>query len=147
MKKYVILAILIVFVIGCVILIYYNKREILKSDEKQVEVLSNLYTEFLKNKLGTIRLDDSCLKNIITKNDFSYDDKNILREIERDESTGFSYVLYSSFDSDNLILTLNLRRDDGNEKVTQKYKLTVKGSKIKYETYGFGTSFSAQPAN
>lgn len=84
MKKYIILVILAVLVIGAIVFFYYNKKEVLKSDKKQVEVLESVYKDFLKNKMSNdyeITLDDSCLKNIITKNDFSDEDKEILRKI------------------------------------------------------------------
>ena len=152
MKKYIILVILAVLVIGAIVFFYYNKKEVLKSDKKQVEVLESVYKDFLKNKMSNdyeVTLDDSCLKNIITKNDFSDEDKEILWKIESNDenSSYFSYVLYSIFDSENLVLTLNLRRSDGNQENTQRYKLHVSGGKIKYEIYGLGTSFFAQPSN
>lgn len=57
MKKYIILVILAVLVIGAIVFFYYNKKEVLKSDKKQVEVLESVYKDFLKIKcLMTMRL-------------------------------------------------------------------------------------------
>ncbi|MBQ8379385.1 MAG: hypothetical protein IJX34_01050 [Clostridia bacterium] len=153
MKKNISLIILIVCIIIVSIPIYLhiknNKNYDVLSDEKnQVELLQNIYLDFLNNNNNNLSLDSSCLKNLITGNEFSEKNKNILKSVESfNNDASFSYILISNYNVKNSILTLTLKRNDGNETRSQKYKLYVKNNLLNYDRDGFGTNSYSQPTN
>ena len=86
MKKIIIVFITILIVFFLIILLIFNSnKKVFINNQNQVEVLSKMYTEFIFEssiKNSNILLDDSTIKNIVTKEYF--DDSSIfkLRNIE-----------------------------------------------------------------
>ena len=140
MKKYIIIALCIVIIlIGCIVAVnIYNveKIKILSDDNKQVEALKYIYEDFvngfnLNNK--NLYLDDSCLKNFITGNEFDESNKSILKSIEiENEEFEFLYKITIKQNNETSTLTLLLEREDGGETSRQNYKIYVKNNSIKY---------------
>lgn len=148
MKKNVV-TIMIIFIIIIILLgglIFLNFREkldiqVLSDNNNQVEVLNDILREFLNEfnmDNNKVCLDDSCLKNIITGNEFEEAQKNYLKSIEiKNSEYIFLYKISIDYDNAKKILNISLDRDDGNEIGKQKYKIYVNDNRILYEKYGF----------
>lgn len=149
MKKKYILIFIIIFItlIGFIIFLsFYDKynMEVLCNNSNQTEALKYIYEDFLNvfnmnNK--NLYLDDSCLKNFITGEEFEEENKIILKSIEiKNEEYEFSYKIFSKYDDRNSTLNLSLERQDGNQISEQKYRIYVKNNAIKYERDGMLTT-------
>lgn len=142
MKKIIIVFITILIVFFLMILLIFNSnKKVFINNQNQVEVLSKMYTEFIFEssiKNSNILLDDSTIKNIVTKEYF--DDSSIFKlrniEINRADSES-NYILSLKYNSEKKIVELVLSDNFGNM-VKQKYILKIKNGKINYEKYGNG---------
>jgi hypothetical protein len=144
MKKILltILTILIVFILIILLIIFLlfnSNKKIYLNDQNQVEVLNKMYTEFIleeNNENSNIILDDSAIKNIITKEYF--DDSSIfkLRSLETNcDNPESNYILSLKYNSKKRIIELTLSDTYGN-KVKQEYILKIQNGKINYEKNG-----------
>lgn len=136
---------IVIILIGFIALLnHYNKGniEVLSDDNNQVEVLSYIYEDFVNGFDMTnknLYLDNSCLKNFITGNEFEENNKLILKSIEiKNEEYEFSYKMFLNYDEKNL--NISLERQDGNEVSEQKYKVYIEDNIIKYERDGMLTT-------
>lgn len=135
----IIMPIILIIIILAIILTYIgievNKQKInniIEDEAKQVQTLKAIYKDFLKNCDGNILLDKSTLKNIITGNNFSEENKNILKQIETNlGNSHFTYTLYINYNTNTRVLTLTLEGTDTSIFSTS-YKLNVKNSNITY---------------
>lgn len=135
----IIMPIILIIIILAIILTYIgievNKQKInniIEDEAKQVQTLKAIYKDFLKNCDGNILLDKSTLKNIITGNNFSEENKNILKQIETNlGNSHFTYTLYINYNTNTRVLKLTLEGTDTSIFSTS-YKLNVKNSNITY---------------
>lgn len=135
----IIMPIILIIIILAIILTYIgievNKQKInniIEDEAKQVQTLKAIYKDFLKNCDGNILLDKSTLKNIITGNNFSEENKNILKQIETNlGNSHFTYTLYINYNINTRVLKLTLEGTDTSIFSTS-YKLNVKNSIITY---------------
>lgn len=135
----IIMPIILIIIILAIILTYIgievNKQKInniIEDEAKQVQTLKAIYKDFLKNCDGNILLDKSTLKNIITGNNFSEENKNILKQIETNlGNSHFTYTLYINYNINTRVLKLTLEGTDTSIFSTS-YKLNVKNSNITY---------------
>ena len=135
----IIMPIILIIIILAIILTYIgievNKQKInniIEDEAKQVHTLKAIYKDFLKNCDGNILLDKSTLKNIITGNNFSEENKNILKQIETNlGNSHFTYTLYINYNINTRVLKLTLEGTDTSIFSTS-YKLNVKNSNITY---------------
>ncbi len=145
-KIKVILVVILVLVIVAIILIVsriyikFRNGEIMSSEEKQIIVLDKLYREFLSNSIDkadvTITLNDSALRNIVTKQSFSKENINKLIEIEiQSENPSNIYTLYAKIGGKFIELTLI---DESGTIEVQKYELYISNGNIEYKTSGKG---------
>lgn len=136
----IVVSIVIIFVI-CILLGIILKQnddlKILKSNEQQIKLLSNLYREFLieaEVKDGEVILSESVLKNIVTRETF--DNEEINEIIKGMRIIGNEkYEMSSQYYPKNRTITLNLKGKDGTY-IWQKYKLYIYNREIKYEKIG-----------
>lgn len=136
----IVVSIVIIFVI-CILLGIILKQnddlKILKSNEQQIKLLSNLYREFLieaEVKDGEVILSESVLKNIVTRETF--DNEEINEIIKGMRIIGNEkYEMNSQYYPKNRTITLNLKGKDGTY-IWQKYKLYIYNREIKYEKIG-----------
>ena len=85
-----------------------------------------------------ISLDDSAIKNLITKEYFDESSIDILKQVETSYSDSKSdYILSLKYDYNKKIIELTLKNDSGNM-IRQKYILKIKNGKINYEKYDNG---------
>ena len=142
MKKIIIVFITILIVFFLIILLIFNSnKKVFINNQNQVEVLSKMYTEFILEssiKNSNILLDDSTIKNLVTKEYF--DDSSIFKlrniEINRADSES-NYILSLKYNSEKKIVEVVLSDNFGNM-VKQKYILKIKNGKINYEKYDNG---------
>lgn len=135
----IIMPIILIIIILAIILTYIgievNKQKInniIEDEAKQVQTLKAIYKDFLKNCDGNILLDKSTLKNIITGNNFSEENKNTLKQIETNlGNSHFTYTLYINYNTNTRVLKLTLEGTDTSIFSTS-YKLNVKNSNITY---------------
>ena len=135
----IIMPIILIIIILAIILTYIgievNKQKInniIEDEAKQVQTLKAIYKDFLKNCDGNILLDKSTLKNIITGNNFSEENKNILKQIETNlGNSHFTYTLYINYNTNTRVLKLTLEGTDTSIFSTS-YKLNFKNSNITY---------------
>ena len=135
----IIMPIILIIIILAIILTYIgievNKQKInniIEDEAKQVQTLKAIYKDFLKNCDGNILLDKSTLKNIITGNNFSEENKNIIKQIETNlGNSHFTYTLYINYNINTRVLKLTLEGTDTSIFSTS-YKLNVKNSNITY---------------
>lgn len=145
-KKILIFILIIIFIIlGYFTYSFIKTKQhtrILENEDNQVEVLYNIYSDFIShNNTVNLSLDNTCLLNLVTRNELTDEHKARLKSFEsNNENETLSSTLYSSFSLNGNILTLTLIRSDNNYKAIQKYRLFFKNNELKYETYGFGTS-------
>ena len=136
-KKIVILMIAII----AYLLIFNLNKKVLLDNENQVELLSEMYKDFvLDTNINeyNISLDDSAIKNLITKEYFDESSIDILKQVETSYSDSKSdYILSLKYDYNKKIIELTLKNDSGNM-IRQKYILKIKNGKINYEKYDNG---------
>ena len=157
MKKYILGIIIVIIIIALVISGIYlynvqNNKKILESEENQVEVLRKIYGEYIDSfslEGSNIILNENCFKNIITDVEFSDENKEKLRQLERTSETyDFRYEISSTYSekTSNLILEIK-EMDNGLMTGTQKYRLYVKDGKIQFEKEDIGQITNSMPAN
>ncbi len=136
----VILLILVIILIVSKMYINRRNEEIMSSEGNQIIVLNKLYREFLSNSIDksdvTIILNDSALRNIVTKQPFSEENINKLKEIEiQSENPSNIYTLYAKIGGKFIELTLI---DENNTIEVQKYELYINNGNIEYKKSGEG---------
>lgn len=157
MKKYILGIIIVIIIIALVISGIYlynvqNNKKILESEENQVEVLRQIYGEYINSfdlDGSNIILNENCFKNIITDVEFSDENKEKLKQLERTSETyEFRYEISSTYSkkTSNLILEIK-EMDEGLMTGTQKYRLYVKDGKIQFEKEDIGQITNSMPAN
>ena len=123
------------------LLIFNLNKKVLLYNENQVELLSEMYKDFvLDTNINeyNISLDDSAIKNLITKEYFDESSIDILKQVETSYSDSKSdYILSLKYDYNKKIIELTLKNDSGNM-IRQKYILKIKNGKINYEKYDNG---------
>lgn len=137
MKKGYIIAGIILVVIAIITGETIRNNSILKDDEKQADMLLELYRDMIVRPIvqdSTIVLDNSALKNFITKKDLSPEAKNTVKYVEQEYISGF-YTYELSTEYKGKVLTVTLK---GNDEMTyiQKYKLSVKNGEITFSRKG-----------
>lgn len=146
MKKYIITTIVIFIVLCLTIVIAKNviDDKIFRNDEKQVKMLMELFSYYTKEIDFTdceLKIDDTCLKNIFTKQYFSDENKSIIKSIEiaNEDSIGiYNLFLYSSDDGKTIKLVLEKKGIDGfgSYRKEQNFKVKIKNGNIIFEPYG-----------
>ena len=123
------------------LLIFNLNKKVLLDNENQVELLSEMYKDFVLDiniNEYNISLDDSAIKNLITKEYFDESSIDILKQVETSYSDSKSdYILSLKYDYNKKIIELTLKNDSGNM-IRQKYILKIKYGKINYEKYDNG---------
>ena len=123
------------------LLIFNLNKKVLLDNKNQVELLSEMYKDFVLdiniNEYNS-SLDDSAIKNLITKEYFDESSIDILKQVETSYSDSKSdYILSLKYDYNKKIIELTLKNDSGNM-IRQKYILKIKNGKINYEKYDNG---------
>lgn len=146
MKKNIIITIIIVIVLCLTIVIAKNviDYKIFRNDEKQVKMLMELFSNYTKEIDFTdceLKIDDTCLKNIFTKQYFSDENKSIIKSIEiaNEDSIGiYNLFLYSSDDGKTIKLVLEKKGIEGfgSYRKEQNFKVKIKNGNIIFEPYG-----------
>ena len=120
------------------LLIFNSNKKVLLDNKNQVELLSEMYKDFVLDiniNEYNISLDDSAIKNLITKEYFDESSIDILKQVETSYSDSKSnYILSLKYDYNKKIIELTLKNDSGNM-IRQKYILKIKNGKINYEKY------------
>ena len=143
MKKKIIFTIIVILMIAIVayLLIFNSNKKVLLDNKNQVELLSEMYKDFVLDiniNEYNISLDDSAIKNLITKEYFDESSIDILKQVETSYSDSKSnYILSLKYDYNKKIIELTLKNDSGNM-IRQKYILKIKNGKINYEKYDNG---------
>ena len=123
------------------LLIFNSNKKVLLDNKNQVELLSEMYKDFVLDiniNEYSISLDDSAIKNLITKEYFDESSIDILKQVETSYSDSKSnYILSLKYDYNKKIIELTLKNDSGNM-IRQKYILKIKNGKINYEKYDNG---------
>ena len=123
------------------LLIFNLNKKVLLDNKNQVELLSEMYKDFVLDiniNEYNISLDDSAIKNLITKEYFDESSIDILKQVETSYSDSKSnYILSLKYDYNKKIIELTLKNDSGNM-IRQKYILKIKNGKINYEKYDTG---------
>ena len=123
------------------LLIFNSNKKVLLDNKNQVELLSEMYKDFVLDiniNEYNISLDDSAIKNLITKEYFDESSIDILKQVETSYSDSKSnYILSLKYDYNKKIIELTLKNDSGNM-IRQKYILKKKNGKINYEKYDNG---------
>ncbi len=123
------------------LLIFNSNKKVLLDNKNQVELLSEMYKDFVLDiniNDYNISLDDSAIKNLITKEYFDESSIDILKQVETSYSDSKSdYILSLKYDYNKKIIELTLKNDSGNM-IRQKYILKIKNGKINYEKYDNG---------
>ena len=123
------------------LLIFNSNKKVLLDNKNQVELLSEMYKDFVLDiniNEYNISLDDSAIKNLITKEYFDESSIDILKQVETSYSDSKSnYILSLKYDYNKKIIELTLKNDSGNM-IRQKYILKIKNGKINYEKYDKG---------
>lgn len=143
MKKKIIFTIIVILMIAIIayLLIFNLNKKVLLDNKNQVELLSEMYKDFVLDiniNEYNISLDDSAIKNLITKEYFDESSIDILKQVETSYSDSKSnYILSLKYDYNKKIIELTLKNDSGNM-IRQKYILKIKNGKINYEKYDNG---------
>lgn len=157
MKKYIfgiiisIIAIVLI-IIGVYFYNIHNNQKILENENNQVEVLRQIYGEYINSfelEESNIILNEDCFKNIITDVEFSDENKEKLKQLERTSDTyDFRYEISSTYSdkTSNLIVEIK-EMDEGLMNGRRKYRLYVEDGKIKFESNGLGQITNSMPAN
>lgn len=138
MKKKIFICILL-FLLVIVILLFAFKycisNNILSNEDKQIEVLTKIYKDFLMYFPDrNIVLDDSTLKNFITSQDYSEESQNLLKPFESiNTDSSVIYTLSIKYNDSNKLLTVYLS-ENGNIIHSRNYQLYVKFFNISYKT-------------
>ena len=123
------------------LLIFNLNKKVLLDNKNQVELLSEMYKDFVLDiniNEYNISLDDSAIKNLITKEYFDESSIDILKQVETSYSDSKSnYILSLKYDYNKKIIELTLKNDSGNM-IRQKYILKITNGKINYEKYDNG---------
>ncbi len=153
-KKYfiILILILIVIILG-VILMGIKKlnnkdidKEVFKNEDNQVTALVDIYNDFFNSfnmEEHNIYLDQSCYKNLITGEEFTQENKQILKQFEKGKSDNtFENIVYISYNSDDEIITIEMNSkvinsDSNSSSHKQRYKLYTDDNKIIFERYLF----------
>ena len=157
MKKYIfgiIIAIIaiVLIIIGVYFYNIHNNQKILENENNQVEVLRQIYGEYINSfelEESNIILNEDCFKNIITDVEFSDENKEKLKQLERTSDTyDFRYEISSTYSdkTSNLIVEIK-EMDEVLMNGRQKYRLYVEDGKIKFESNGLGQITNSMPAN
>ena len=130
MKKKIIFTIIVILMISIVayLLIFNSNKKVLLDNKNQVELLSEMYKDFVLDiniNEYNISLDDSAIKNLITKEYFDESSIDILKQVETSYSDSKSnYILSLKYDYNKKIIELTLKNDSGNM-IRQKYILKI----------------------
>ena len=123
------------------LLIFNLNKKVLLDNKNQFELLSAMYKDFVLDiniNEYNISLDDSAIKNLITKEYFDESSIDVLKQVETSYSDSKSnYILSLKYDYNKKIIELTLKNDSGNM-IRQKYILKIKNGKINYEKYDNG---------
>lgn len=135
-KLYILIPIIIVGIIAVtlVVLNFQNKLDKLIDDENvQVDTLINIYKDIIeKNSEKNIILDESALKNMVTRENFKEENILKLKNVEnKSESSEDTYLLQMSYSKH--FVTVTIISNDGKERSTGKYKLYIKDKKVEFE--------------
>lgn len=121
MKKYIfgiiisIIAIVLI-IIGVYFYNIHNNQKILENENNQVEVLRQIYGEYINSfelEESNIILNEDCFKNIITDVEFSDENKEKLKQLERTSETyEFRYEISSTYSKKTSNLILEIKEMD-----------------------------------
>lgn len=146
-NRIIFIALLLIFIVIIVLISIFfirnNEKNILLSNDNQVDVLIEIYNDFISsmNINDNIILSDNTLKNIITGERFDEENIERLRKFEdKKDNSNNPYTLSIEFFPKTNILNVTISRNKyGYESKSQKYKLSIKNGKINYEQFGEGT--------
>ena len=117
-------------------------KKILEDEQNQVLALKKIYNDFMEDYdeyKNVLKLDESIFKNLITKQYFKEENKNILKGMEgMEENLKNEAILSSIYNVYNNVLTVKLEIKSNErivQTVTNEYKLYIKNWKINYD-YG-----------
>ena len=144
MKKKVLIVVLVVILLIVLLVIgkVFIDKKILEDEQNQVLALKKIYNDFMEDYdeyKNVLKLDESIFKNLITKQYFKEENKNILKGMEgREENLKNEAILSSIYNVYNNVLTVKLEIKSNErivQTVTNEYKLYIKNWKINYD-YG-----------
>lgn len=144
MKKKVLIVVLVVILLIVLLVIgkVFIDKKILEDEQNQVLALKKIYNDFMEDYdeyKNVLKLDESIFKNLITKQYFKEENKNILKGMEgMEENLKNEVILSSIYNVYNNVLTVKLEIKSNErivQTVTNEYKLYIKNWKINYD-YG-----------
>ena len=144
MKKKVLIVVLVVILLIVLLVIgkVFIDKKILEDEQNQVLALKKIYNDFMEEYdeyKNVLKLDESIFKNLITKQYFKEENKNILKGMEgMEENLKNEVILSSIYNVYNNVLTVKLEIKSNErivQTVTNEYKLYIKNWKINYD-YG-----------
>lgn len=144
MSKKILIFLIVFFVLIIVFTMgyFFINKKIFKNEENQIIILERIYKDFMSHYeeyKDIVKLDESTLKNFITKQDFKEDNVKKLKSIEGTENNSNKEVVLSSkYNPNNNVLTIELEvKIEGRlvEAVMSEYKLYIKNLKINFK-YG-----------
>ena len=144
MKKKVLIVVLVVILLIVLLVIskVFIDKKILEDEQNQVLALKKIYNDFMEDYdeyKNVLKLDESIFKNLITKQYFKEENKNILKGMEgMEENLKNEAILSSIYNVYNNVLTVKLEIKSNErivQTVTNEYKLYIKNWKINYD-YG-----------
>ena len=144
MKKKVLIVVLVVILLIVLLVIgkVFIDKKILEDEQNQVLALKKIYNDFMEDYdeyKNVLKLDESIFKNLITKQYFKEENKNILKGMEgMEENLKNEAILSSIYNVYNNVLTVKLEIKSNErivQTVTNEYKLYIKNWKINY-VYG-----------
>ena len=125
-------------------LIFLNVPSIPESEEAQVEILKEIYSDSIKdisNEYGII-LDESATRNILTGKQLKDTSLDLLKEIERESINTQVYTISAQYDEKTGVISLGLvesydeKMGGCSEEIKIKYILKEKNQKITFKQYG-----------
>ena len=144
MSKKILIFLIVFFVLIIVFTMgyFFINKKIFKNEENHIIILERIYKDFMSHYeeyKDIVKLDESTLKNFITKQDFKEDNVKKLKSIEGTENNSNKEVVLSSkYNPNNNVLTIELEvKIEGRlvEAVMSEYKLYIKNLKINFK-YG-----------
>ena len=133
---FIFLVVIIIFVLGILMFNLYSskKNETLLNNDKQVKVLYEVYNDFFNYYNSNIILDESALRNFITHEEFSSENKELLKKVEKNSEDDYkvTYIMSVEYNLSNNMLTVSLSNDNSQKINSFNYLLKPTLFEIKY---------------
>lgn len=135
-----------IIVILILFLFAYSKREVIFTEENQIEMLTSLYNDFISNfntESKSITLDESCFYNFITNEVYSDENIKKLKSVEvYNPNERYNYVIHFKYDIKTNTFSINMvNKSNEGEYQKQSYKISVKNNKVVYKRDGLLEGF------